>query len=62
MAGYDDISTTIGHMKRAAIDCWMADQSFYPNWGNDKIYSKWGWMLNFYHRPDENGNGGGGPA
>lgn len=59
MSGYEDLSDTIGKMKRAAIDCWMADQSFFPNWGNDQIYAKWGWMLNFYNRPDENGNGGG---
>lgn len=55
-AGLDDL---IGRMKRAAIDCWMADQGFTPNWGNDMIYSKWGWMLNFYNRPDANGVGGG---
>lgn len=59
MAEYADLSNIVGKMKRAAIDCWMADQSFYPNWGNDQIYAKWGWMLNFYNRPDENGNGGG---
>lgn len=59
MAGYGNLSDTIGKMKRAAIDCWMADDSFYPNWGNGQIYAKWGWMLNFYNRPDANGNGGG---
>lgn len=59
MADYDNLSDTIGKMKRAAIDCWMADDGFYPNWGNDQIYAKWSWMLNFYNRPDANGNGGG---
>ena len=59
MAGYEELSDIMGQMKRAAIDCWMADQSFYPSWGNDQIYAKWGWMLNFYNRPDANGNGGG---
>jgi len=56
---YDQLSDTIGKMKRAAIDCWMADQSFHPTPANDMIYAKWGWMLNFYNRPDANGNGGG---
>ncbi|WP_284328416.1 hypothetical protein [Demequina litorisediminis] len=37
----------------------MADQGFYPNWGNDMIYAKWGWMLNFYNRPAADGSGGG---
>lgn len=59
MSEYGDLPSTIGKMKRAAIDCWMADNAFYPNWGNEMIYAKWGWMLNFYNRPDENGNGGG---
>lgn len=59
MPGYEDLEDTIGKMKRAAIDCWMADSGFYPNWGNDMIYAKWGFMLNFYNRPDENGVGGG---
>lgn len=59
MAEYGNLSGTIGGMKRAAIDCWMADQGFIPHYGNDKLYAKWGWMLNFYNRPDANGNGGG---
>ncbi|MFE1646762.1 hypothetical protein ACFM35_14370 [Microbacterium sp. P01] len=59
MADYADLSGIVGQMKRAAIDCWMADQGFYPNWGNDQLYAKWGWMLNFYDRPAEDGSGGG---
>jgi len=56
---YDNLDDAIGKMHRAAIDCHMADQQFYPNWGNDMIYAKWGFMLNFYNRPDANGKGGG---
>ncbi|RLP82026.1 hypothetical protein D9V34_09385 [Mycetocola lacteus] len=59
MANDRDLSELKGKMKRAAIDCWMADTGFYPHIGNSKIYAKWGWMLNFYNRPDENGRGGG---
>lgn len=56
---YANLDAAVGKMHRAAIDCYMADDGFYPNWGNDMLYSKWGFMLNFYNRPDENGQGGG---
>lgn len=59
MAEYSELDSIIGKMKRAAIDCWMADQSFYPAWGADHTYAKWGWAPYQYHRPDENGEGGG---
>lgn len=61
MADYAELDTIIGQMKRAAIDCWMADQSFDPDWLDKSYYSKWGWMENIYRRPDENGEGGGDP-
>ncbi len=59
MPTYDDLSNIIGKMKRAAIDCWMADQSFYPTWGYEETYCKWHWAPYQYFRPDENGVGGG---
>lgn len=59
MAKYEDFSLLIGRMKRAAIDCWMADNEFYPTPANPTIYAKWGWMLNFYNRPGDDGSGGG---
>ena len=59
MAEYEELDSIIGKMKRAAIDCWMADQSFSPHWGNDMIYAKWGFMLNYYNRPEADGSGGG---
>ncbi|TPW77387.1 hypothetical protein [Schumannella soli] len=59
MAEYDSLATTIGKMKRAAIDCWMSDQDFDITWGNDSSYNKWGWAPYQYHRPDANGEGGG---
>ncbi|WP_152649914.1 hypothetical protein [Demequina globuliformis] len=45
-------------MKRAAIDCWMADQGFYPAWGNDGSYCKWHWAPYQYFRPAVDGSGG----
>lgn len=59
MPDYGELPDIIGKMKRAAIDCFMADQGFHPNWGNDQIYAKWGFMLNFYNRPNAAGEGGG---
>ncbi|MEX0159110.1 MULTISPECIES: hypothetical protein [unclassified Microbacterium] len=59
MPDYSELPDIIGKMKRAAIDCFMADQGFHPNWGNDQIYAKWGFMLNFYNRPNAAGEGGG---
>lgn len=59
MPTYDELDSIIGKMKRAAIDCWMADQSFYPAWGNEETYCKWHWAPYQYFRPDENGSGGG---
>jgi hypothetical protein len=59
MPDYGEMSDIVGKMKRAAIDCFMADQGFHPNWGNDQIYAKWGFMLNFYNRPNPQGEGGG---
>ncbi|MGO1851302.1 hypothetical protein [Microbacterium sp.] len=59
MPTYGEIESIIGKMKRAAIDCWMADQSFYPAWGNEETYCKWHWAPYQYHRPDANGAGGG---
>lgn len=59
MADYEDLDTIIGEMKRAAIDCWMADQSFYPAWGNEGTYCKWHWAPYQYFRPAEDGSGGG---
>jgi hypothetical protein len=57
---YKDIGTIIGQMKRAAIDCWMADQDFYPSWGNeDWSYNKWHWAPYQYRRPGADGSGGG---
>jgi len=43
VAGYAELDEIIGKMKRAAIDCWMADQGFDPVWGNEGTYAKWGW-------------------
>lgn len=59
MTDYANLSEFKGKMYRAAIDCWMADQDFTPSWGNDRSYNKWGWAPYQYHRPDENGAGGG---
>ncbi len=41
MADYGDLTTIIGQMNRAAIDCWMADQDFFPTWGYEETYTKW---------------------
>lgn len=60
MADYEDLSVIVGKMKRAAIDCWMADQDFYPVKGNEGTYCKWGWAPYQYWRPAEDGTGGGG--
>ena len=57
--GYDELASFKGKMYRAAIDCWMADQSFTPPWGAEHTYAKWGFAPFQYHRPDENGVGGG---
>lgn len=59
MPTYDELESIIGKMKRAAIDCWMADQDFFPTWGNESSYNKHGWLPYQYFRPDENGEGGG---
>lgn len=42
---YANLDDAVGKMQRAAIDCHMADQQFYPNWSNEMIYAKWGFML-----------------
>lgn len=60
MAGYAELDEIIGKMKRAAIDCWMADQGFDPVWGNEGTYAKWGWAPYQYFRPESDGSGGGG--
>lgn len=59
VSDYEDLSTIVGQMKRAAIDCWMADQEFYPVSGNEGTYCKWGWAPYQYTRPAEDGSGGG---
>ncbi|MDA4893222.1 MULTISPECIES: hypothetical protein [Microbacterium] len=60
MATYGELDTIIGQMKKAAIDCWMADQDFDPTWGNaDWSYNKWGWAPYQYRRPAADGSGGG---
>lgn len=59
MGDYENLDYIVGRMKRAAIDCWMADQSFDPWWANRGYYAKWGFLRNMYERPDENGEGGG---
>lgn len=59
MAGYAELDEIIGKMKRAAIDCWMADQGFDPVWGNEGTYAKWGWAPYQYFRPEADGSGGG---
>lgn len=59
MAEYNDLGTIIGQMKRAAIDCWMSDQGFYPAWGNEETYCKWHWAPYQYFRPGTDGSGGG---
>jgi hypothetical protein len=56
---YDDLSTIVGQMKRAAIDCWMADQDFFPVWGNEGTYAKWHFAPYQYFRPEADGSGGG---
>lgn len=59
MPTYDELDTIIGKMKRAAIDCWMADQGFHPVKGNEGTYCKWGWAPYQYFRPADDGTGGG---
>lgn len=59
MADYDNLATIVGQMKRAAIDCWMADQGFYPTWGYEETYCKWHFAPYQYFRPAEDGSGGG---
>ncbi|MEV8251537.1 hypothetical protein AB0O87_11530 [Microbacterium sp. NPDC076768] len=56
---YEDLADFKGKVYRAAIDCWMADQGFSPPAGAEHTYAKFGWAPFQYHRPDENGNGGG---
>src|SRR5690554_30524 len=59
MGDYENLDDTIGRMKRAAIDCWMADQSFDPWWIDGDYYAKWGFVRYMYARPNANGQGGG---
>lgn len=59
MPTYEELASIIGKMKRAAIDCWMADQGFFPAWGNEQTYCKWHFAPYQYHRPEEDGSGGG---
>lgn len=59
MADYGDLTTIIGQMKRAAIDCWMADQDFFPTWGYEETYTKWHFAPYQYFRPAADGSGGG---
>ncbi|WP_062078042.1 hypothetical protein [Demequina globuliformis] len=48
-------------MKKAAIDCYMAEDGFNPHWNDNQKYAKWGWAYHHYARPDANGEGGGSP-
>ncbi|MGO2746724.1 hypothetical protein [Microbacterium sp.] len=60
MATYEELPGIIGPLKRAAIDAYMADQSFTPDIGSpESYYSFWGWLPNSYDRPNTNGEGGG---
>lgn len=54
-----DLEALRGKMHRAAIDCYMADDGFLPNWIDGSYYSKWGFVPYHYRRPSEDGVGGG---
>lgn len=57
---YDDLDNSIGMLKKAAIDAFMADDGFYEgNLGFANRYYKWGWAPNGYEMPSSSGEGGG---
>lgn len=56
---YDDLDTSIGRLKKAAIDAWMADDGFYEDKLGTNYYYKWGWAPNGYEMPNSSGEGGG---
>ena len=60
---YDNLSTLVGRLKRAAIDAYMRSQGFRVS---DRYYSQqigmnpdYGDLIAYIVRPDEAGNGGG---
>lgn len=60
MRTYDEFPTIIGEMKRAAIDCWMADDDYCVHFAYDDTYALWGYVAaNSYSRPGADGQGGG---
>ncbi len=59
MGDYGAIATTIGEMKRAAIDAYMAQQGWLIDYEYDDRYALWGFIPSWYRRPTEDGEGGG---
>jgi hypothetical protein len=60
MRTYEELPTIIGEMKRAAIDCWMADDDYCVHFSYDDTYALWGYVAaNSYARPGADGQGGG---
>lgn len=59
MGDYGAISTTIGEMKRAAIDAQMAQQGWLVDYEYDDRYALWGFIPSWYRRPTPDGEGGG---
>lgn len=56
---YDDLDSSIGALKKAAIDAFMADDGFYEDKFGTNYYYKWGWAPNGYEMPNASGEGGG---
>ncbi len=59
LANYSKIEPYIGHMKRAAIDAFMGQQGWIPDYEYDDRYALWGVIPSWYRRPTEDGVGGG---
>lgn len=56
---YDDLDNSVGRLKKAAIDAWMAADGFYEDKFGTNYYYKWGWAPNGYEMPSASGEGGG---
>lgn len=59
MADYSELGTIIGHMKRAAVDAFMGEQGWIPDYEYPDRYALWGFIPSWYRRPTEDGEGGG---
>lgn len=56
---YEDLDSSVGRLKKAAIDAYMAEDGFYEDLLGENKYYKWGWAPNGYEMPNAAGEGGG---